>query len=753
MRRASTRPVLVSSLLGIVLAAGVAIVPPAASPVAPAALRPLLAAMDAPAALAAGDLGLRTATRYVVVPDKGVIRAIVNVTATNEKPDATVGGATTRYYYDGLNIGVQPEARNVRATQDGNRVRVDVSDRDGYRLIAVLFRSGLFFGQQATVRLQFDLPAGKPRSNSDVRVGPAFASFLAWSFGDSGTIRIDVPKAFDVDISGSDVSRSTTDNGTQVFRAKTSNPLSWFAWVNARNDSGLTREQLDLAGGEVVLVRAWPEDSRWRRRVGRILREGIPELTRRIGLPWPVDGSLSVLEIHTPLLEGYAGFYDPENDEITISEELDDATIVHEASHAWFNQQLFTERWITEGLSETYAMAVVDAIGGEASGRPAVDQDASVAFPLNDWPGPSPIKDDEASAREQFGYDAAFQVMTEIVESAGDEGMQRVFAAAANATTSYPGEAAPERATLPENDWRRFLDLTEQLGGATGVATLLQTWALTDAEAALLPARAEARQDYVALASVADGWAAPTGVRLAMDGWRFEAADAGIDAATAVVERRDRVAALAAAQDLEPPTGAEAAYEAAADVNAIRAVEAEQASAEASLQTLATATTTVAAPRDWLTDLGLSGKTPDADLEEARDSWEAGRYDEAASLASFAAATIAVAPDAGRGRALVFGGIAGLVLIVLIAGVVAWRRSRRHAEPAAAAPAGAAPVQTWTAWYAPADAPSDDSPTVVWTPADGASPPVSGGVLDAPAAEAALDPDGDRPLEPPPPPA
>ena len=210
MRRAPTRPVLAASLLGLALAAAVAIVPPAVGPVAPAALRPWLAAIDAPAALAAGDLGIRTATRYVVVPDKGIVRAVVNVTATNEKPDTTVGGATTRYYYDGMNLGVQPEARNVRATQDGAPIRVDVSDRDGYRLVAVLFRSGLFFGQQADVRLAFDLPAGKPRSASDVRVGPAFASFLAWSFGDSGTIRIDVPKAFDVDISGSELAKSTT---------------------------------------------------------------------------------------------------------------------------------------------------------------------------------------------------------------------------------------------------------------------------------------------------------------------------------------------------------------------------------------------------------------------------------------------------------------------------------------------------------------------------------------------------------------
>ena len=744
MRRAPTRPVLVSSLLGLALAAGVAIVPPAAGPVAPAALQPWLAAIDAPAALAAGDLGIRTATRYVVVPDKGIVRAVVNVTATNEKPDTTVGGATTRYFYDGMNLGVQPEARNVRATQDGAPVRVDVSERDGYRLVAVLFRSGLFFGQQAEVRLAFDLPAGKPRSNSDVRVGPAFASFLAWSFGDTGTVRIDVPKAFDVDISGSELSKTTTAKGTQVFRARTSNPISWFAWVNARNDAGLTREQLQLADGEVVLVRAWPEDSRWRRRVGRILSESIPDLTRRIGLPWPVDGPLSVLEIHTPLLEGYAGFYDPKTDEITISEDLDDTTIVHEASHAWFNQRLFAERWITEGLAETYAMAVVE----DAPGRKAVDPDAAVAFPLNEWPGPSPIADDEASSREQFGYDAAYQVMAGIVASAGDEGMQRVFAAADAGTTAYPGESTPEKATLTENDWRRFLDLTEQLGGVPGVASLLQTWALTDDEAALLPARADARETYEALAAVADGWAAPVGVRLAMDGWRFDEAGAGIEVATSVIERRDAVAELAAAQDLEPPGGLEAEYEAATDVAAIRDVGAEEASAEASLQTLAAAATTVAAPRDWLTELGLSGKTPDAGLAEARDSWEAGRYDEAASLASFAAATIVVAPDAGRGRALVVGGIVGFVLLVLVAGIVAWRRSRRPARVAADAPA--TPVPTWTAWYAPDSARGDDSTTVVWTQPSAARSAVAA-TDDVPSAGLPA-PDAD-PLDDQPPPA
>ena len=109
------------------------------------------------------------------------------------------------------------------------------------------------------------------------------------------------------------------------------------------------------------MVRGWPEDSRWRRRVSAILSESVPDLAGRIGLPWPVDGPLNVLEVHTPLLEGYAGFYDPKSDEITISENLDDLTIVHEASHAWFNSGLFDERWINEGLAEEYASRVLAA--------------------------------------------------------------------------------------------------------------------------------------------------------------------------------------------------------------------------------------------------------------------------------------------------------------------------------------------------------------------------------------------------------
>ena len=522
MARHLVRLPLVAAVLASVLAAGAAVVPPAAAPVAPF-LAPLLRALDAPVAYAADDLAISTRARYVVDPDDGVVRVTVNVSATNEKPNAANGGAVTRFYYDTVNLGVQPEATRFRATRDGVALGVSSQRREGYRLVTIRLPRDLYYGQTTEVRLTYDLPGGKPRSASDVRVGPAFASFLAWAFGDRGTVRIDVPPAFEVDISGGEMERSTTDSGVQVFRASTANAIEWFAWVNARNDDGLTREQVDLPGGEEIIVRAWPDDTRWRRRVVTLLADGVPELTRRIGLAWPVDGALSVLEIHTPLLEGYAGFYNPQTDEITISEDLDDVTIIHEASHAWFNRDLFAERWITEGLAETYATQVVDTLGGDAPGPGRVSRDSAVAFPLGSWPPPAAIESDEAGDREQYGYDAAHRVMRVIVERAGEDGMRDVFEAATERTTAYRGEADPERSTRP-NDWRRFLDLTEALAGAEGIDAILAEWALTPEDAATLDERSLARATYGALTSDGGTWAAPVLVRLAMDEWAFDEA-------------------------------------------------------------------------------------------------------------------------------------------------------------------------------------------------------------------------------------
>ncbi len=139
--------------------------------------------------------------------------------------------------------------------------------------------------------------------------------------------------------------------------------------------------------------------------------------------------------------------------------------------------------------------------------------------------------------------------------------MRAAFAAADGRTTAYLGAGPAEPTRLP-NDWRRFLDLVEELGGAQDVDELLATWALTDDEAATLAARSGARDAYHALVADGDGWAAPAAVRLAMDAWAFDDAEAAAAAATRVLERRDETEVLAQAEGLTPSGDLEAAYEA-----------------------------------------------------------------------------------------------------------------------------------------------------------------------------------------------
>ena len=672
--RSRLRPPAAATLLAIMLATGAAVVPPAASPTLP-----FLAGLATPVAAAVDDLDITTAARYVVVPGDAVVHVTLDVTAVNRKPTRTAGGTITRYFFDGVNLGVQPEATRFRATQDGAAIKVVTAAKHGYQLVTVLFRKTIYLKETAKVRLTFDLPAGKPRSDSDVRVGAAFATFLVWAFGDRGTVRVEVPRGFVVDVSGDEMAETPGSGGSQVFTASTSAPLAWFAWINARNDGGLTRQQVLLEGGDRIVIRGWPEDPRWRERVATVLADAVPEIVARTGLPWPVDGALTVIEVHTPLLEGYSGFYDTTTDEITISEDLDDATIIHEVSHAWFNAGLFTERWINEGLAEEYASRVLEALDGDPSAPEAVDRASKVAFSLNDWSPPAPIGDEESDAREQYGYDASWMVLRAILAESGEDAFRLVFQAADERTTAYVGDGAPERSALP-NDWRRFLDLVEELGGADGAASLVTTWAVTGDASAQLAERGDARMAYGRLLEDGDGWAAPTVVRLAMDAWTFDEARVAIDRAAAVLDRRDDLLTAAAAAELAPADDLEVAYEAASSHAALDAALRLVDDAAASLDDVIAAGRVVEAPRDWLTSLGLDGEDPEGELAAARAAWQAGDLAAATADADSVIATIADAPGNGRTKVLVVGGIAGGTAVLLWV-VVAINRRRRTAVP------------------------------------------------------------------------
>jgi hypothetical protein len=258
----------------------------------------------------------------------------------------------------------------------------------------------------------------------------------------------------------------------------------------------------------------------------------------------------------------------------------------------------------------------------------------------------------------------------------GEPAMRRVFAAAAANSTAYAGAVAPERSRLP-NDWRRFVDLVEQAGGGTGIAELVAPWALSAADRALLPARGSALAAYRSLVARDGGWAAPTVVRMALDGWDFAAAASAIASADGVVDRRDAIEKGAATERLTLPAKLEAAFEGAASADdlAVAARVADELSA--SLGVVAAADAAVSAPRDWVASLGLGSEDPDAQLASARAAWEAGDTATATAAAGAASSELARASDAGRLRAFAIGvGVLGAILLLAV--VLRVARGRRH---------------------------------------------------------------------------
>jgi hypothetical protein len=677
------------------------------------ALTGALAPAQAPVARAATDgLNLSTAVTYTLVPARHAVRVVLDVTARNNKPNVTAGGIITRYFYEGARLAIQSEATAVRATSDGVRLTATTKADDGFRILEVRFRSALFFRQSAKVRVTFDLPGGAPRSASDIRVGTAFATFVAWAFGDTASVRVVIPAGFDAEATGSTAAK-TSSNGATIFRATGITDIgAWYLVVNADRPSALTSDRIDLSGGESVVIRAWPEDTEWRTRVKDLITKGLPQLVEDTGLDWPVAADLSVFEVHTPLLEGYAGVFFVGEDRIEISEDLDDLTILHEASHAWFNRTLFEGRWINEGFADTYAAKALDGIGSGGWAPKDVVPTDPAAVRLVDWTHPGRITDDATEAREHYGYEASWTVIRSIVIEVGDDGMRDVFRAAQDRQIAYVGGVAPETVGAVA-DWRRFLDLLEEIGGSSSADEVFRRWVVTDAQADMLDERAAALGAYAALVAAGADWRPPFYVRGPLSDWDFAAATTRIAEATALLARRDAIAATADALGVAVPADLRTAYEAASDSFADASGIAD--TEEAAIRALATAASAVDAPRAPLVTLGLIGMTPEADLAAVRSLFSAGQAGAEAQAAALTA-LIDGAVEVGRGRLVAAIAVLVVLVVLLIVAVVLLRRRRGQrrslaaalaASAAPAAPVGPAPYATLADQSSP---PLDDGP-------------------------------------------
>jgi LPXTG-motif cell wall-anchored protein len=700
--------------LAALLAVGLAVAPPAATP-----------------ALAAGPLRLAADTVYTLDPDAGKVHVSIAVRATNLKPST----ATILYYYREVIFALQPEAKAIRATDGSASLGVSTRKRTGYIEATVRLRSNLYYQKTASFTIRYDLVGGAPRSSNPIRVGKAFASFGVWAWGDDGrgTVEVRTPAGFGSTIDGDEMQIVNSTEG-QTLMAKPATPETFFAIIDSENRRAYGNTRVSLAGGVEIIVLAWPEDDEWDETVSSTLKTGLPKLQELVGLDWPVTHDLSVRERFTPSLEGYAGVFFTDDQRIDVSEDLDPVTIMHEASHAWLNDSLFVERWIYEGLAEEYAWRTQAAVGGEDGDIPERPDRTDPGFVrLGTWTFPEVIRDQETDDHERYGYDASFWVMHELVQAAGVEQMREAFRAADGDLTAYPGAGTPETVRAIDG-WKRLLDLTESLDKPDDprIAQALEDFVLGSSEQRDLDTRTGARAAYRDLLKTGDGWLPAWYVREPMGDWKFADAEARMEEATAVLGLRDEVDAAATAQGLTPDGALKTAYEGATDGydDASRLAEAQLAAIAA----IADAKVKTDVTPDFVTQLGLDGQDPKAGYETARAAFEGGRLDDAVSAAAAAVTLITTAPATGQQRLVTSIAIGvGVVVLLLIALALLVRRRRRRAGLAlAAASASAAPRDPLE--------PVEPSGTLAADP-DATSPPQGEGPSDV---EGGPDPDASQ---------
>lgn len=644
----------------------------------------LLLPQATPAARGADGLDIKVDATYRVDVDDAVVRVRLDAVITNRTPDRTVavpggGTRTTQYYYNGVYLPIQLDTRNVRATSGTTSLGTSVTRQANSRQLEVIFPN-LYFGRSRSFRVEYDIVAGKPRSDSDIRVGPAFATFTAWAVGDprTSTVRIVLPPGFEDDGYGEDVTTSTADGRQTLRSGSIANPDDWYRVVSAANPTALT--SVEVPSQEVpIVVHAWPDDRLWLATVTEVLADGGPVLRDLIDLPWPALYGLDVYEVHSPLLEGYGGLYDIRTDEIRMGEDLDPHLILHEASHAWFDTPTMGQRWIAEGLADTYGAMAVAAIDREEPERlPAeVTPDDPAAFPLSFWPAPGRIDDAETAAREDYGYAAAWTLMQSIVDEVGVEGMQGIFHALDDRVGAYRQEGRTTHDLSP-GGWRRFLDLLEEVGGAEDMTDRFRTWVVEPGDIDELDARLESRARLVVLEAAGAGWAPPRGVIDQMVRWRFDEAVAVMDRAIELLADREALASVEAMLGTSAPTDLEDEYERIENDRAAEELASEIAARQAAATELIEARASLAVEPSLLAQVGLIGVIPAAGLDAGVTAYAAGDLDAALAGAAASIALLAGAEAIGQERVIIGVAVALGVLLLLIVAIWALRRLRRR---------------------------------------------------------------------------
>jgi hypothetical protein len=635
----------------------------------------------APVLAASPELTLVTDAVYDVRPDDATVGVTVDIVATSHKADTI----TRHYYFTGAYLAVLPGASGLSITSASGKPTVSVSQRtSSATVLRIGFPQQLGSGQSVHLRLAFSLVDAGGAPDRALRVSASLVALSLWAYASpstpGSTVTLRVPAGYTVALGRGPIAGPTAEaDGTQVWTTGAlADPLAWILDVTADRPGAYVETRRSTAVGDataVLVIRGWPDDPGWRERVGDLVVAALPVLAAQIGLPWPLQGDVTIEETLLRTTGGYAGLFDPSAQRLQVSYTASPGVVLHESAHAWFNGRLVADRWIAEAFASTYA-EVAAADLGIAIGSPELTADLRThAIPLNAW-GPIGSEDD---GTEAYAYAATLALGRAIAARAGADALRTVWAEAAAGEGAYrPQHGDADRADAP--DWRGLLDLLEEATG-TRFDDLWRTWVARPEDLAALDARVAARADYGATRDLAGDWDLPPAIRAAMRAWRFDDATPLLARARAVLQRRDAIVERAGALGIAPPAVLREDFEGDAGVD----VAAREADAElAALDAIEAAMRSGAAapPAGLLEWLGLVLTDPAGDLARATAAFSAGDADSAVAAALDAEHLVTTAADAGRAR-LISLGLLGLALVVF-ASILTARRGRarhEHASP------------------------------------------------------------------------
>jgi hypothetical protein len=627
----------------------------------------------APRAAAAGeDQAIVTAARYVVEPANGRILVTVDAVATTHAPSS----GTQIGYYESAVLDLQPGATRLKASAGNRALGVSTSPDFGFVRAEVAFGQPVFDGQTFAFKVSFELRDGAGQVG-DVRVNRAIVAFSLWAFGtssgDSSSVALAMPAGFQVQFAGEVLAPTGVEgSGPRVYvSGPIADPATFFSFVSAEAPGGFVERSAEAPGRPAPLplvVRYWANDPGFGEHTTSLVRRGLPAIQSAVGLEYPRIDALTIQETSSSSLGGYAGLFDRTARTIQVVSYADDFVILHESAHTWMNFTLLADRWSTEGFASLFAEVAAGRLGIQVT-RPVITTTLDEGrFPLNDWGEIGR----EGTLREAYAYAATWKLAELIRERVGDDALREVMRRADGAAIAYPPRNGTPPTTTAPTDWRRLLDLLENLSGRT-VEDLFRAWVVDPTDVPLLDERDAARAAEQGLLQRAADWDVPPSIREALASWDFATATDELRDATGALDSRDARAGNLMALGLHEPSLLEAAWvHSERDVSGLRRIDERLDGDVAAFREL---DADLARPRDILVSVGLVGVPAERARADAAAAFDDGRLDDAERIVAALRADLGSA--AGRGRERLILGAVLIALILLGGGTVAYAIRRR----------------------------------------------------------------------------